>query len=364
MSQTPPNAPADRRARRSQQALLDALVQLMIEKGFEHTTIADIAERANVGRSTFYAHFDPVKEDVVQTVQALTEIVESANVLVHDVGGDVRAMTTSGTRVAEDVRAVVADTRALVGGVRDGRGTLGRFLNDDAFYERMTGVGREAEQTVRNLREATDRGRVVVDSFTARGGPMQQMLQTLNATADQAREVVSDIAESTEALKRNFLFRGFFRQRGFYDLDAISREAYAAGALEGRDRTAIRIWIDAGVLFEPGPDGIEQLTGEGRRRVDSAMADLVRYPRDSPLVVEGYAESAAGEAAYLRSADRALLVREYILARFRRKATLVDSVAMSDQAPGSPSGDGRWSGVALALFVDNAALARTAAGPR
>src|SRR5690606_24497972 len=130
--------------------------------------------------------------------------------------------------------------------------------------------------------------------------------------------------EGTEALKRNFLFRGFFRDRGFYSLSSVSREAYLAGALEGRDRTALRIWIDASVLFEIGPDGLERLTDAGRRRLDSAMVDLVRYPRDSPLVVEGYADSAAGDTAYLVSADRAQLVRDYILGRFRRQATLTE----------------------------------------
>jgi AcrR family transcriptional regulator len=53
----------DRRVERSKQALLNAQVSLMIEKGYEATTIADIAERANVGRSTFYAHFAD-KEDL------------------------------------------------------------------------------------------------------------------------------------------------------------------------------------------------------------------------------------------------------------------------------------------------------------
>jgi AcrR family transcriptional regulator len=48
---------SDRRVQRSQQSLIDALIELMIEQGYEKTTIAEIAERANVGRSTFYAHF-------------------------------------------------------------------------------------------------------------------------------------------------------------------------------------------------------------------------------------------------------------------------------------------------------------------
>jgi hypothetical protein len=86
---------------------------------------------------------------------------------------------------------------------------------------------------------------------------------------------------------------------------------------------------------------------------------FVRYPRDSPLVVEGYAESTEGTGAYLTSADRASEVREFLLSRFRRQATLTDIMPMSDAAASSPRGDDRWSGVALALFVRNDALSRT-----
>jgi len=48
---------ADRRVRRTRAALQDALVELIIEKGYESVTVQDILDRADVGRSTFYAHF-------------------------------------------------------------------------------------------------------------------------------------------------------------------------------------------------------------------------------------------------------------------------------------------------------------------
>src|SRR6184192_143374 len=47
----------DRRVQRTRQLLQDALIAMMIEKGYEATTIQDIIDRANVGRATFYAHF-------------------------------------------------------------------------------------------------------------------------------------------------------------------------------------------------------------------------------------------------------------------------------------------------------------------
>ncbi len=50
-------AAPDRRVRRTRKLLHDAFISLAIEKGYEKTTIQDILDRADVGRSTFYAHY-------------------------------------------------------------------------------------------------------------------------------------------------------------------------------------------------------------------------------------------------------------------------------------------------------------------
>jgi AcrR family transcriptional regulator len=47
----------DRRSQRTRQALSEALVELIQEKDYSTITVNDIIERANVGRSTFYAHY-------------------------------------------------------------------------------------------------------------------------------------------------------------------------------------------------------------------------------------------------------------------------------------------------------------------
>ena len=56
----------DRRVQRTRQLLRDALVSLILEKGFQKITVQDIIDRANVGRSTFYSHFRD-KEDLLFT---------------------------------------------------------------------------------------------------------------------------------------------------------------------------------------------------------------------------------------------------------------------------------------------------------
>jgi Bacterial regulatory proteins, tetR family len=50
-------AAPDRRVRRTRKLLHDAFLALVIEKRYEKTTIQDILDRADVGRSTFYVHF-------------------------------------------------------------------------------------------------------------------------------------------------------------------------------------------------------------------------------------------------------------------------------------------------------------------
>jgi AcrR family transcriptional regulator len=47
----------DRRVQRTQDVLHQALISLIVEKGYEVITVQDIIDRANVGRSTFYTHY-------------------------------------------------------------------------------------------------------------------------------------------------------------------------------------------------------------------------------------------------------------------------------------------------------------------
>lgn len=49
--------PADRRVRRTREALRDALLSLLTEVGWDHIDVATLCERADVGRSTFYLHY-------------------------------------------------------------------------------------------------------------------------------------------------------------------------------------------------------------------------------------------------------------------------------------------------------------------
>lgn len=48
----------DRRIQKTKKSLTEALIQLILEKGYEKVTIQNIIDKANVGRSTFYIHYE------------------------------------------------------------------------------------------------------------------------------------------------------------------------------------------------------------------------------------------------------------------------------------------------------------------
>ena len=65
----------DRRSQRTRQALGDALVELMAEKGYDAISIKDIIERANVGRSTFYSHYVDKDELFVRQMDRVMDML-------------------------------------------------------------------------------------------------------------------------------------------------------------------------------------------------------------------------------------------------------------------------------------------------
>ncbi len=55
----------DRRVVRTRQLLRGALLELILEKGFDAVTVQDITDRANLGRATFYLHYKGGKEELL-----------------------------------------------------------------------------------------------------------------------------------------------------------------------------------------------------------------------------------------------------------------------------------------------------------
>lgn len=66
----------DRRIQRTRQLLLDSLIALILEKRYELITVQDIIDRANVGRSTFYSHFQDKEHLLLSGSERMRDVFE------------------------------------------------------------------------------------------------------------------------------------------------------------------------------------------------------------------------------------------------------------------------------------------------
>lgn len=59
----------DRRVRKSQQAIKNALVSLINEVGLENITVSSLCKKADINRSTFYLHYENI-DDLIQSIES------------------------------------------------------------------------------------------------------------------------------------------------------------------------------------------------------------------------------------------------------------------------------------------------------
>lgn len=103
------NSRTDRRSQRTRQLLNGALVDLMLVKRYDAITVQDIIERANVGRSTFYAHCRD-KDDLL--VSGFNQVIDTLSEHIRRPTGEGGA-PASLTHFFEHVQAHQALYRAL-----------------------------------------------------------------------------------------------------------------------------------------------------------------------------------------------------------------------------------------------------------
>jgi phospholipid/cholesterol/gamma-HCH transport system substrate-binding protein len=314
-----------------------------------------------------------VKGDVTDATQTVAETAKHVDQIIVGAQDDMKRITQAASRVTEDAGIIIA-------GVRSGKGTVGKLFNDDSIYNSMASSTAEihaalenirqtssdvqqlvarfksgeipgnVEETIQNVRDTSERLKVMVSSLQPGLASGEGLTGDLRATLTSAREAMSDLAENTEALKRSFFFRGYFKDRGFYDLDSLSLVEYESKEFN-KDIRKDRTWIQQADLFKVNSDASEELSDQGKKKVDAAMADFLGFARNSAVIVEGYAGSGSSDEQFLLSRERAVKVREYLLKRFSLSAEYVGVMPMGAARFSSPAGVVQ-DGVALVLLLE------------
>lgn len=134
----------DRRVARTRTMLQQAFISLILKKGYEAITIEDICDAANVGRSTFYAHYtskDDLKRSGLESHLREMLVDRQRDALATSGGIRERSLGFSLT-MFEHARDHIDLYRALVGG-RGGTVALGsiRQILSDLVREELAATG-------------------------------------------------------------------------------------------------------------------------------------------------------------------------------------------------------------------------------
>jgi AcrR family transcriptional regulator len=121
----PTKDPIDRRISRTRMMLQHALNSLILKKDYEAITVQDICDAANVGRSTFYAHYtskDDLKRKGFEKLHK--ELVDRQKEVLATAAHDKHRSLGFSLGMFEHARDHLENYRALVGG-RGGDISLG-----------------------------------------------------------------------------------------------------------------------------------------------------------------------------------------------------------------------------------------------
>jgi len=88
----------DRRKQRTRRMLREALVSLILERGYEAVTIQDITERADLRRATFYLHYKD-KDELLMTM-----LQETMDALIREIEPMLRGDVLAGKTQVEPFR--------------------------------------------------------------------------------------------------------------------------------------------------------------------------------------------------------------------------------------------------------------------
>ena len=312
-----------------------------------------------------------VKDQLVSTLAQIEGTAKSANLLIKDATPNVKHIIASADKIG-------ANLGEIIDGIKQGQGTVGALFKDKELYDSVkrsvdktekvvesiretsasakkivnkveeSDIVPEIQRTVNNLKQITQQVKSAVDKFESASGE-GGVAENLQRTLADAHEAMSDLADDTEALKHNFLFRGYFKKRGFYGLGAITAPEYNSSSF-AKGFKKHRVWMESVNLFEKGPKDTEVLSVEGKARLDEAMAEILKFPRNGPLMVEGFAGVGTASQQYLTGRQRAIRVRTYIIDRFHLQPNFVGVISMGSEQSIHGTPGALKEGVAIVSF--------------
>ena len=318
--------------------------------------IAKLLEQAQVIMNQAGTTINAVQSTIKDVNGRLDTTLDTATNTIRDVNGVVRDLRTGkgaagllleDQATATDVRESIANVRQTTEKLNISSTRIDNLLADvqsRQLVPKMDDTLNSAKSATQNLDQTTQQINTTLKSAFARdqygedaGNNLQQALTNIN-------EASGNLSDDTEALKHEFFFKGFFKHRGYDNLDDLPVEQYRAGQVF-KSLPESRQWIAAPSLFTIDGTGGEVLSAKGRQIIDQAVGQL-REIYGTPLIIEGYASVGSQSEELMQSRRRATLVRNYLQLHYHLMPKNTGIIALS-RTPPQDSGKSTFDGVSL-----------------
>jgi phospholipid/cholesterol/gamma-HCH transport system substrate-binding protein len=292
---------------------------------------------------------DTTLDTATGTLRTADGTIRNVNGVVLDVrnGKGTAGLLLEDPATAADVRKSIANVRQTTEKLNDTSTRADNLLADVQTRQLVPKIDdtlTSAKAAAQNLNQTTDQINTTLKSAFAQdqygedaGTNLQQSLTNLNQAS-------GNLTDDTEALKHEFFFKGFFKHRGYDNLDDLPAEQYRSGQIF-KSLPETREWIDAGSLFTTNQSGEEVLSPNGRQNIDQAVGQLKEI-YDEPLIIEGYASSGSPSDELVQSRRRATLVQTYLQLHYHLEPKNTGIVALSSTPPRN-AGKTTFNGVSL-----------------
>jgi phospholipid/cholesterol/gamma-HCH transport system substrate-binding protein len=165
--------------------------------------------------------------EIASNLKVTVAKINSSNALwslLNDesISNDLRASIRKVRNSTENAALMMNDLHAVIADIKDGKGSLGELIRDSSFSRnlneavvKITKVGNEADSLANEINLLTSG---IKNDINTGKGPANYLLKDssmaikINASLDNIQKGTEGFNQNMEALKHNFLFRGYFRK--------------------------------------------------------------------------------------------------------------------------------------------------------
>jgi phospholipid/cholesterol/gamma-HCH transport system substrate-binding protein len=266
-------------------------------------SIASIQTEGLLGNQYVAVSFGSVDKPEVKSGDTIASIPPLEMSAILD---KANGLLGQGQQAMTDINQVAAHLNSVSAKIDQGNGTVGALVNDKELYNNLN-----------------------------------QTASTARSTVATAQTGVTDFQDNMEALKHNFLLKGYFKNRGYEDSSELGKDEIAAAP---QAATAKEFTFQAKDLF----DKKDSAKLKGQKSLNAAGEFLAGNEFGVAVIEVSTGASGSADSDRTLAQGRALVLRDYIVQHFGFDDTKLKTIAVGKQIGESSKDD--WGLIKILVY--------------